>query len=136
MYLQRPNLYLEASEMIKLMFERTTQDRSRVFSNVPIRRILDESTQLFAYRNVKYAKYTVGREDGRMYTFTEADLINLYAYDLPHLHDYLCRRMENIKDYVAYLRGVVQLMRKHILLNSQIDFEIGLQLGEENIALK
>ena len=26
-------------------------------------------------------------------------------------------------------------MREHIILNSQIDFEIGLQLGEENIAL-
>ena len=74
---------------------------------MPIRRILDVSTQFFAYRNIKYAKYTVEREYGRMYTFIDADLINLCAYDLPHLHGYLSRRMEDRKDYAAYLGRAV-----------------------------
>ena len=54
MYLHRPNLCPEASEMIIIRFEKTAQDRSRVFSNVPIRRILDVSTQFFAYKNVSH----------------------------------------------------------------------------------
>ena len=66
-YLQRPNLCPEVSDHIRIRFERTAQNCSRVFTNIPIRRVLDVSNQYFAYRNVKYAKYTVEREDGQMY---------------------------------------------------------------------
>ena len=77
----------------------------------------------------------VEREDGQMYTFTDVDLINLYAYNLPHLHGYLSGRVKSNRDYASYLRRVVLVMREQIIFNSQIDFEIGLQLGEEKIAL-
>ena len=135
MYLQRPNLYPEASKMIRIGFERTAQDRSRVFSNELIIRILDVPNQFFAYKNIKYAKYTVEREDGKVCTFTDADLIDLCTNDLPHLHDYFSGRIESRRDYAGYLRRVVQVMREQIIFNSQIDFEIELQLGEEKIAL-
>jgi len=134
-YLRRPNLCPEASELIRIRFERTAQERSKVFSNIPIRRILDISTQYFAYKNIKYAKYTVERKDSEIYTFTEADLVNLCAYDLLHLHGYLTGRLESRRDCVGFLRRVVQVMRERIIFNSQIDFEIGLQFGEEKTAL-
>ena len=108
---------------------------SRVFSNIPIRRVLGISTQYFAYKSIKYAKYMVEREDRQMYTFTDANLINLCAYDLPHLHGYLTDRVESNRDYASYLRRVVQIMREQIMFNSQIDFEIGLQLGKDKIPL-
>ena len=88
-YLRRPNFCPDASELIRIRFEKTAQERSKVFSNIPIRRILDISTLYFAYKNIKYAKYTVEREDRHIYTFTDANLINLCRYDLPFLHGYL-----------------------------------------------
>ena len=123
--LQRLNLCPETSEMIRVRFERTTQEPTRVFTNVAIRNVLDVTNQHIAYRNIRYAKYTVRREDGRINAFRDADLINLCAYDLPHLHGYLSKRMENIKEFGAHLRKVVK----------EFDFKIALQLGVETIAL-
>ena len=134
-YLRRPNLCPDVSELIRIRFERTAQERSRVFSNIPIRRILDISTQSFAYKNILYAKYMVEREGRQIYTFTDADLINLCAYDLPHLHGYLTGRLESKRDYAIFLRRVVLVMKEQIIFNSKIDFEIGWQLGEDKIAL-
>ena len=110
-YLRRPNLCPGVSELIRIRFENTAQNRFKVFSNIPIRRILDVSTQSFAYKNILYAKYTVEREDRQIYTFTDADLINLCAYDLPHLHGYLTGRLESKRDYAIFLRRVVQVMK-------------------------
>ena len=111
-YIRRPNLCPDISKLIRIRFERTTQDRSRVFSNIPIRRVLEISTQYFAYKNIMYAKYTMEREDRQVYTFTDADLINLYAYDLPHLYGYLTGRLESKGDYATFLRRVVQVMKE------------------------
>ena len=80
------------------------------------------TNQYFAHKNIKYAKYTVRSEDERIYTFTDADLIHLCAYDLPQLHGYLSRMMENKRELGAYLRRVVLVMRKQIKYNSLIDF--------------
>jgi hypothetical protein len=77
----------------------------------------------------------VEREDRQIYTFTDADLINLCAYDLPHLHGYLTGRLESKRDYAIFLRRVVLVMKEQIIFNSKIDFEIGWQLGEDKIAL-
>ena len=104
--------------MIRVRLERTAQEPTCVFSNMLIRNVLDVTDQYFSYKNIKYAKYTVGREDGKIYTFTDADLINLYAYDLPHLHGYLSKRMENRRELGAYLRRVFLVMREHIKFNS------------------
>ena len=114
MILQRQNLYPETIDHIRMRFERTTQEPSRVFTNVPIRRILDISNLNFTHKIIKYAKYTVETEDGRICTFTDADMINLCAYGLLHLHGYLSRRMENRRELVAYLRRVALVMREQI----------------------
>ena len=106
-----------------------------VFHNIPIRRVMDISKQNFAHKIIKYAKYTVEREHGQIYTFTNADLINICAYYLSHLHRYVPRHMENRREFATYLRRVVTVMRVHIKFNSQIYFEIGLQLRLEKIAL-
>ena len=109
-YLRRPKLYHEALDLIRIRFEKTAQERSKVFSNIPIRRILDISPLYFAYKNVKYVKYMVEREDRQIYTFTDADLINLCAYDLPFLHGYLSGRIEHNRDYGCFKKMVVQVM--------------------------
>ena len=127
MHFQRPNLCLESSDIIRISFEMTAQEPAKVFSNVPIRRILDITILNFSYKAIKYARYTIEKEDGRIYTFTDADLINLYAYDLPHLYSYLSKRMEMIREYSKYLRRVVNVMREHIRYNYQTDFDVGLQ---------
>ena len=111
-YLRHPNLCPGVSELIRIRFENTAQNRFKVFSNIPIRRILDVSTQSVAYKNILYAKYTVEREDRQIYTFIDADLINLCAYDLPHLHGYLTGRLESKRDYAIFLRRVVQVMKE------------------------
>ena len=75
------------------------------------------------------------RSDGGIYQFTDADLVNLYAYDLPHLHGFLQKRMETRRDFATFLKRVTHVTRKHIEYNSKTDFEIGLRLGVEKLAL-
>ena len=106
-----------------------------MFSNVPIRRVLNVATQYYCYRTIKYAKYTVERNDRLIYTFTDVDFVNLCAYDLPHLHGYLQVGMESRRDYATFFRRVVHVMREHIKYNRRTDFQIRLQLSFEKVSL-
>jgi len=94
--LQKPNICQESSEMIRIRFEITAHKPTRVVTNVAIRNVLDVTNQRFSYRNIIYANYTVKIENGRIYTFTDADLVKLCAYDLPHLHGYLSKNLVHI----------------------------------------
>ena len=49
--LQRPNLCPDASDMIRVRFERTAQEPSKVFTKILIRRILDLNPVLFLQKH-------------------------------------------------------------------------------------
>ncbi|KAI3697955.1 hypothetical protein L6452_31061 [Arctium lappa] len=80
-----PNLHPLIKEDIRRHFEQTALERDEVFSTEDIKTVMRISLHSFANKSIMYAKYLVERKDGKQYTFTDADLKNLCAYDLPQL---------------------------------------------------
>ncbi|KAI3681476.1 hypothetical protein L6452_36274 [Arctium lappa] len=130
-----PNLHPLIKEDIRRRFEQTALERDEVFSTKDIKTMMRISLHSFANKSIMYAKYLVERKDGKQYTFTDADLKNLCAYDLPQLHAFTEQRLEKRKEYMIANGRIKEVMREHVKYHSKMDFEVVLQLGFEKLSI-
>ncbi|KAI3758811.1 hypothetical protein L6452_06383 [Arctium lappa] len=93
------------------------------------------SLHSFANKSIMYAKYLVERKDGKQYTFTDADLKNLCAYNLPQLHAFTEQRLEKRKEYMIANGKIKEVMREHVKYHNKMDFKVALQLGVEKLSI-
>ena len=86
-------------------------------------------------KKVLYAQYVVRREDGNLYTFTDADLHNLCVFDVIYMHKILNIYMERRSSYSISLRRLVEIMRAQVRYYSQKDFELAVRLVQRDLKI-
>lgn len=83
-----------------------------------------ESTELY---KVWYPLFTVKREDGKIWYFTEADFPNLELPDLEFIRTDLRTRTIRPLPYVAALEAVVRYMKRALVLSYVEDLQMGIE---------
>ncbi|KAI3681390.1 hypothetical protein L6452_36184 [Arctium lappa] len=84
-------------------------------------------------KNFLFNQYAVKRDDGEIWTFTDADLTTLHPHDLPELFKLIEDKFGWKKEYQEAHLTIKRTMRENILFYSVVDFQVALDLGVKKV---
>ncbi|KAI3735383.1 hypothetical protein L6452_14879 [Arctium lappa] len=110
------------------------KSKRAVYSHFKITQLREVKMKKFK-KSYEFPEFKVTREDEKFYSFTEAYLPNINAYDLCDLYILLIPRDDRDFKYRKVLCSVKEAMKRTIIRGSKEDFQVALDMGVDRVNL-